>query len=63
MGSLSGCPKYEVPYYIKDPKRDPNLENYPYMLRDLGVTQFRNVPRRTDRIYALSQVGLQDSGA
>ena len=55
LGSLFGCPKYEVPYYIK--------ENYPYMLRDLGVRQFRNVPRRSDRIYALSQVGLQESGA
>ena len=28
--AVGGChPKYSVPYYNKDPKRDPNIDNYP----------------------------------
>ena len=30
LGSLFGYPKYEVPYYSTDQKRDPNFDNYPY---------------------------------
>ena len=30
LGSLFGVPFIWVPYYIGDPKGDPNLENYPY---------------------------------
>ena len=29
LGSLFGYPKYHVPYYNKDPKRDPNFDNHP----------------------------------
>ena len=25
-----GYPKYKVPYYNKDPKRGPNIDNHPY---------------------------------
>ena len=25
-------PKYSVPYYNKDPKRDPNFDNSPYIV-------------------------------
>ena len=27
--SLFGYPKYYVPYYIRDPKRDHNFDNHP----------------------------------
>ena len=27
--SLFGYPKYEVPYYNRDPKRDDNFDNHP----------------------------------
>ena len=30
--SLLGYPKYEVLYYYRDPKRDPNFDNHPYVL-------------------------------
>ena len=29
LWSLFGNPKYSVPYYNKDPKRDPNIDNHP----------------------------------
>ena len=29
-GSFFGYPKYEVPYYDRDPKRDHNFENHPH---------------------------------
>ena len=29
-GPFLGYPKYSVPYYNKDPKRDPNFDNHPY---------------------------------
>ena len=29
-GSLFGYPKYWVPYYIRDPKKDHNFDNHPY---------------------------------
>ena len=29
LWSLFGYPKYSVPYYKKDPKRDPNIDNHP----------------------------------
>ena len=29
LGSLFGHPKYELPYYIRDPKRDHNFDNHP----------------------------------
>ena len=28
---LFGYPTYLVPYYIKDPKRDPNFDKHPYV--------------------------------
>ena len=30
LWSPFGSPKYYVPYYTKDPKRDHNLDNHPY---------------------------------
>ena len=30
--SLSGAPKYFVPYYAKEPTRDNNFDNHPYGL-------------------------------
>ena len=38
MGHMSGCqndgpfgyPKYEVPYYNRDPKKDHNFDNHPF---------------------------------
>ena len=27
---IFGCPKYEVPYYNRDPKRDHNFDNHPH---------------------------------
>ena len=29
-GPFLGYPKYEVPYYNKDPKKDHNFDNHPY---------------------------------
>ena len=37
LWSLFGYPKYEVPYYHKDPKRDPDIDNHP-----LGVSSMRS---------------------
>ena len=34
LWSLFGYPKYQVPYYNRDPKRDHNFDNHPY--RDDG---------------------------
>ena len=34
LWSLFGYPKYKVPYYNKDPKRDPNIDNHPM---DFGI--------------------------
>ena len=31
-GPLFESPKYKVPYYTKDPKRDHNVDNHPYPL-------------------------------
>ena len=31
-GPFLGYPKYEVPYYNKDPKRDHNFDNHPYTI-------------------------------
>ena len=28
-GSFLGYPKYQVPYYNEDPKRDPKIDNHP----------------------------------
>ena len=28
---LGRYPKYQVPYYNKDPQRDQNFDNHPYM--------------------------------
>ena len=33
LWSLFGYPKYSVPYYHKDPKRDHNFDNHPYMMQ------------------------------
>ena len=30
-GSLFGYPKYEVPYYNRDPKKGHNLDKHPYV--------------------------------
>ena len=30
--SLFGYPKYQVPYYNRDPKRDHNFDNHPYVI-------------------------------
>ena len=35
LGSLLGVRFTRVPYYIGDPKRDPNLENYPIHAPDM----------------------------
>ena len=38
LWSLFGYPKYEVPYYNRDPKRDHNFDNHPiYIHVNLGV--------------------------
>ena len=29
-GPFFGYPRYEVPYYNRDPKRDHNFDNHPY---------------------------------
>ena len=29
LWSFFGCPKYEVPYYSRDPKRDHDFDNHP----------------------------------
>ena len=43
-----------MPYYIKDPKRDPNFDNHPY-------TCFRDVPGSKVKVYGLGP-GPQDWG-
>ena len=32
-GPFFGYPKYEVPYYIRDPNRDHNFDNHPAGLK------------------------------
>ena len=36
LWSLFGYPKYEVPYYNRDPKRDQNFDNHPYRCKVEG---------------------------
>ena len=40
-----------VPYYIGDPKRDPNLENYPY----LGLKPSDHGPRASTALRCASR--------
>ena len=37
LWSLFGYPKYEVPYYNRDPKRDHNCDNHPGVVFGLKV--------------------------
>ena len=39
LGSLFVYPKCKVPYYIKDPKRDPNFDNHPYENIQAGMAR------------------------
>ena len=44
-----GSPKYWVPHYIKDPKRDHNFDNHPHVLALASccpeVVQFLECPK------------------
>ena len=41
---LFGYPKYLVPYYNRDPKRDHNFDNHPFVYVDVYIYIYTHSP-------------------
>ena len=55
LWSLFGYPKYQVPYYIRDPRRDHNFDHRPYTLYDTSIS----IPDSPERDHCLPPCPLE----